>query len=354
MFTLRIPACLIIVALLVASCGGSAPTGAASQAPTASQAQDVTPKFGPDGKLMPLADGFPSEPLKLWAAFPPGNTEDVLNVVVASIAKKYSPVPIETQARDSGPTRYYDLVGYLRNQRGGLDGYHMFSIAAFGSTLYPYTIDGMQGRKYSDLAYIGNVEEAPFAFVVKKDSPYRTLADVEAFARQNPDRLVVVGSTTGSSLHSSALAWAKQAKLTFRFLPTDGAGQSQTTLLGGGAQLGLLTFDRTQHADLRTIAVTSDKRSELLKDVPNTKELGYNIPSGGFDGYATLPEVPASHRAWLEALVKRVTEDPELATRRPGYTIAFRPPAEMDAMRKQITDTFIALLDELGLVKNKP
>ena len=302
-------------------------------------------------RLAPLADGFPNRPITLWASFGPGHSDDIFNKIVAEIASDHSPVRIVTANYPQAGTRlHYGTVDYIALRPGGREGYHVIGGSYFGGTLRLLTRPELRERGLEDVLPLNIMESAPYVFVVHRDSPFQTLRDVEEWARQHPGELTVVASTAGSGLHITASAWARQAGVRFRFLPTDGAGQSQTTLLGGGAQLAVLTFDRGIHSDLRVLAVSGDTRASSLPDVPAVSELGYRIPSGSERGFMTHPDVPAERVRWLNALFEKVVNDPRFKERRPGMDVVWREGAQVEAVQREMVETFTPILQELGLL----
>lgn len=343
---------LLIVAmmLVVASCGGDSTADSSTDttaAPTTTTAAPTTTTEASD-VLAPLADGFPDHQLTLWNAFEPGHTDDLFNVIVADIARKYSPVPIVTASQPSGSRLQYGLVRFLRGQAGSEDGYQIYAVSWFGGTLRPYTVEALADAELTDLQPINSMLQAPFVALVPLDSPFETLTDVAEFARANPGELTVVGSGAGSGLHSTALVWADQEGIEFRFIPTDGAGESRNVLAGGGAQLGFVTFQPGLDQTFKILAVTGDQRVSIWPDVPTTSELGFKVPAGSFRGVGTVPGIPDEHLQWINNLLEKVFNDPAFGEQMPGFELIYTGPAEMAELRQSIVDTFVPVLETAG------
>lgn len=347
---------VLAVMFLLVACGG----GDSESEPTAADdaAQETETAAGESeaeasGKLEPLSDGFPDRRITLWNAFEPGHTDDLFNTVVADVGRDISSVPLVTESHPSGSRLQYGLVDFLNGQAGAQEGYHVFAISYFGGSLRPFTVEALADAELADIQPINMMVEAPFVFVAPKDSQFESLEDVEVYAKENPGELTAVGSGTGSGLHSTLLVWANQAGVEVRFIPTDGSGESKNTLLGGGAQLGVLTFEPGMEKELKVLAVTGDEAPSTMPDAPTTTDLGYTIPAGSFRGFGTLPDVPQEHIEWLNDLFKRVAEDPAFAEQQEGLEIVYRGPDEAEKMRQQIVDTFIPVLEEAGLTHDQ-
>lgn len=352
----------LVLALVLAACAG---TDAADETTTTTAAQattiapaDTTTTTAPETTttaapedttvLQPLEDGFPDRRITLWNAFEPGHTDDLFNVIVADIARKYSPVPLITDSHPSGSRLQYGLVEFLRGQAGAEDGYHPYAISYFGGSLRPYTVDALADADLTDIQPINSMVQAPFVFVAPLNSPFESLEDVATFARENPGELTAVGSGSGSGLHSTLLVWGAQEGVDFRFIPTDGAGESRNTLAGEGAMFGCVTFQPGMDETLKILAVTGPDRVSTWPDVPATGELGLNIPAGSFRGLGTLPGIPAEHLDWLDQLFQRVFADPAFAEEMPGFELTYHGPEETAALRQDIVDTFIPVLEDAG------
>ena len=356
----------VIIMLLAAACqsgSGESPSVAAQGSADASTAAaSAAPSSGEpasseaatadlpelvDGKLPPLEDGFPDSPITLWSAFEPGHADDLFNNTVSQIAADYSPVRITTQANPMGPHLHYDLVDFLRDQQLAEEGYHAYSIGWFGLTVRPYTIESLAEAEITDLQPINIMEDVPFVFAVRSDSPHESLEDVAAAAAET--EMNAVASSAGSGLHSSLLVWAAQEELTFNFVPTDGSGQSKQTLLGEGAELAVLVYEPGLEDEVKILAVTGGRPVSTLPDVPTTEELGFNIPSGSYRGYGTLPEVSEEHRQWLDDLFRLVVADERFAEQRPGFEIVHQDAEEVAALRENVLDVFIPVLVDAGV-----
>lgn len=304
-----------------------------------------------DGVVQPLDDGFPEQPITMWNAFDPGHTDDLFNQVVASIGREMSPVDINTDSAPQGPALQYGLVEFLETQPDYDQGYHVYAISYFGSSLRPETVDVLEDNELEDLQPINAMVQAPFVMATNPDDDrFETLEDVEEFARENPGELTTVGSSAGSGLHSSLLVWADQADIEFEFLPTDGAGESRTVMLGGGADLAMLTFDPGMGEEVNLVAQTGDQSASTLEgEVPTTAELGYEIPAGSFRGVGTVPGVPEERMQWLEDFYRAIAESPEFEEEMEGFEIVYMDAEETQELRQEIRDTFIPVMEEAGL-----
>jgi len=114
--------------------------------------------------------------------------------------------------------------------------------------------------------------------VVPASSPHKSVADVIAFHKGNPGKMTFASSGNGSSDHLTAeLFWA-QTGTTGTHVPYKGGAPAVSDLLGGQVDASFTNINAVvQHVHagkLRALAITSDKRSPLLPDVPTLAEAG--------------------------------------------------------------------------------
>jgi len=306
-----------------------------------------------DGKLAKLADGFPSRPITLWNTFEAGHTDDLLNKAFAEAARKYSPVAIVTDTRPApGPVSWYGHVEFLNGRPHAKDGYDLYAISWAGATVRPWTVQQLAKAELTTLKPVGVVEQAPFVFAVAKDSPYATLADVEAAAKQDPGKLRAVAGETGSLIHSTLAVWQAANgldKSAIRFIPTGGSGEALTVMRGGGADLAVLTYSAGITDQLKVLAVSGEQPFAGLPDVPVAQAGGKPIPVGSERGFGAVPDAPQEHLDWFYQLMRKVAADPDFQQRQKGFDFNVRDATWVEGYRQQIVRTVIPVLEANGL-----
>ena len=167
----------------------------------------------------------------------------------------------------------------------------------------------------SELEPIANVVTDPGIIVVAKDSPYKTVEDFLKAAKENPGKLTVGNSGVGGDDFFTTLIFEKASGLKFQMIPFEGDGPSWQAAMGGKIDASFnnlgITYPQIKAGNLRPLAIFTEKRYELIPDVPTMKELGYNVVSGSSRGYSAPKGIPTEARDALIAAFKKMAEMPE-------------------------------------------
>ncbi|HEV2571781.1 MAG TPA: tripartite tricarboxylate transporter substrate binding protein [Beijerinckiaceae bacterium] len=141
--------------------------------------------------------------------------------------------------------------------------------------------------------------EAPLAFVVHPSVPAKTLDELVAWIKTKPGQLSYASFSPGTPSHFFGFQLNQRFGLDLSHVPYRGSGPQTIDLVAGHALLGFTQINNTvpqiKQGNLRAIAVTGEKRSPLLPDVPTFAELKH-------------PEFTAS--IWFGLLVKKGTPQP--------------------------------------------
>lgn len=303
-----------------------------------------------DGKLPQLEDGFPDAPITLWAAFPAGHGDDLLNRKVAEIASKYSPVRIAVDTFEAGPNMSFALLdNYLPNLPRAQEGYHIHTANWLGMAVRPYSTETTAKYEQDFLTPINGIMYRPFVYATPLDSEWDSLEDVVEAAHADPDGYRFCAGTSTSTVTLAGYSWMDQADVEMTFVPSDGSGAAQTLMLGGGCEFSTWTYIPGMEENYKLLAITGNERNPALPDLPTLKELGYQSVGGSLSGYGILPQVPEEHVEWFNALFQMVVEDPELAKAYQGADIRFYTAEQVREAMDADIDAFYPLLEDLDM-----
>jgi tripartite-type tricarboxylate transporter receptor subunit TctC len=129
-----------------------------------------------------------------------------------------------------------------------------------------------------DFAPVMLVGTAPMAITTGVMKPYKSFADVLAAAKAKPDTITVGNVGNGSLAHLATIVLNQAAGVKLVPVPYKGGGPLSLDTMGGQVELAMAsTAAQAQHVKggkMRALALTGDKRSSTMPDVPTLAELG--------------------------------------------------------------------------------
>lgn len=297
-----------------------------------------------------VAAEYPNKPLTYIICFNPGGESDITARIQEQPLKKYfgNDVIITYKIGGGGSIGWSELI------RSKPDGYTIAGHNLPHIILQPLE-RGKAGYNTLDLKNIYIFESTPDLLVVRQDSPFKTLKDLIEYAKKNPGVVTVggSGSSTANDLGTTMLNKAAGIKLTY--IPFGGTGSAVPALLGGHVT-ALMTYSTmgVQYAGkFRPLAIASEERMAVLKDVPTFKELGYNVVEGAYRGVAAPPGTPDAIVKKLAAVFDKVMRDPEVQKKmdQNGFKTEYMGPEASLALVKKKTVEYEAIMKELGRLK---
>jgi putative tricarboxylic transport membrane protein len=236
---------------------------------------------------------------------------------------------------------------------------HRIAIARTG--LLTNHIRGLSPINYTDMTPIAMVADDPMALTVRADSPIRSVGDLVARWRSDPQSLTTsLGSSSGSTTHFLVALVARSAGVNparLKVINPGGAATSVTQLLGGHIDMVSLAAGNTvahhKAGTLRMIGVAADKRLPALPEVPTIREQGIDVVQGGWTLIVGASGLTAAQTAYWEGLLERTVNHPEWkkaleADNSVWLFMKSQPTREF--LRKEY-ETDRGLLVELGMVK---
>jgi tripartite-type tricarboxylate transporter receptor subunit TctC len=282
---------------------------------------------------------WPDKPVRIVVPYAPGGTTDY---AARQIAQKLTEQTrqsfyVENKTGASG-TIGTDLVA-----KAAPDGYTLLTNDTTYAML-PSLFAKLPWDHASGLVPVTTIAQTPVVLVVGNASPFKTLAELVAYAQKNPGKLNFGSGGPGSSTHLSAELLKKEGKLFITHIPYKGAGEAMLGVVSGQVDL-LVTASPTaipqiKGGKLRALAITGDKRLASLPDVPTFKEAGlrgYTVTN--WFGLAAPKGTPPAIVDKLQAEIKKALADPALRERfaQQGAQPGGMSPADFAAFIKQET-----------------
>ena len=293
------------------------------------------------GSVGAATEEWPSKPMELVNPFSAGGAADVQARKLAELLSKElgQPMVVRNVTGAGGAIAYNKVV------KDKPDGYSMIWYSGAINTL---SANKQISFDYTAFDPIAGVGSETVAISVKKDAPWKDLKEFLAYAKQNPGKVTVGNSGTGSVTHMVPVALAKKAGVQLTHVPF-GVGLAVAALVGGkidaSSQHPAEILSQVKSGDARVLAVSGDKRISLWPDVPTFKEVGVDLAYDQWRGFAGPKGLPKNVVDKLSAALKKVVESKEWVEfaasvgSTPHYrdTAAFGSfVAEMDRVTKEI------------------
>ncbi|EHK54102.1 tripartite tricarboxylate transporter substrate binding protein [Allomesorhizobium alhagi] len=292
---------------------------------------------------------FPTKPMTYIIPFNAGGESDVSARYQQSVWKDVTEqdVVIQYQPGAGGAQAWSQL-----NQIEG-DGYTIMGINLPHTVLQP--MEGSVGYATDELTPVHYFHYTPNAIFVQKDSEFKTLEQLVAYAKENPGMVTFAGSGANSANNLGQAKFDKLAGITTTYVPFSGTGPSMTAILGGQTIAGFnyVTSGVNVGEDLRMLAVASDERLPAFPDVPTFKELGYDMAGGAYRGVAVPDSTPEELRQRISDIVQQINEHPDFKKKMEdgGFVLTDITYDKMDAFMEEMKAEYAAGAEALGIGK---
>jgi tripartite-type tricarboxylate transporter receptor subunit TctC len=169
-----------------------------------------------------------------------------------------------------------------------------------------------------DVRQVARIAFTPWILTVSAESPYLTVQDLIAAAKETPGEIEATISDIASADHYAWLKFSQLAGLGpygFRWVPQGGGAAKLRAMLAGESHIDMLLpsliADHVKDGKMRPLAVASEQRLEALPDVPTFKEAGIDLVEGLVVALYAPKAVPEEAIATLREALEKLKNDPE-------------------------------------------
>jgi tripartite-type tricarboxylate transporter receptor subunit TctC len=185
--------------------------------------------------------------------------------------------------------------------------------------IFTHVYDKLGYDPVADFVPISQVATFDLAIAVGAKVPSRSLSELVAWLRANPNETTYGSPAAGSLPHFLAVSFAQATKVDLHHVAYKGNSQAIIDLIGGHLPL---FFTSTQDlvethkaGQLRVLATSGAQRSRALPEVPTFMESGYRISGEGWYGVYAPAKTPTEIVAQLNASIVTAVKEAKLRDR---------------------------------------
>ncbi|WP_223567245.1 tripartite tricarboxylate transporter substrate-binding protein [Agrobacterium tumefaciens] len=279
--------------------------------------------------LSASAQNYPERNITMVVPFAAGGpTDTVARLVAESMSKDLGQQIIVENVGGAGGT-----LGAGRVASSDPDGYtvllHHIGMATSATLYRKLAYDTLNAFEY-----VGLVTEVPMTILSRKTLETKDLKGLIEYAKANKDKVTVANAGIGAASHLCGMLFMSAIETPLVTVPYKGTGPAMTDLLGG--QVDIMcdqttnTTKQIQGGTVKAYAVTTDKRLDVLPDVPTVVEAGLpKLEVGIWHGIYTPKGTPAEINEKLSKSLQVALKDKNVAAR--FAELGTTPSSESDA-----------------------
>jgi tripartite-type tricarboxylate transporter receptor subunit TctC len=295
-------------------------------------------------------DKYPVKPIRLLTPFAPGGGSDILARLIAPQLPFGNQVIVENRPGGGG------TIGAGIAVNAAPDGYTLILVS--GSYGANAALHKLPYDSVTDISPIVLIGTTGLLMSMHPTVPMKTVKDVIAYARANPNKLNFGSAGTGGLGHLAGELFKLETKVQFTHVPYKGSGPVMNALLSGEVDSSFSSLvpsiPHVKAGRLRAIAITTAKRNPALPDTPSVGETvkGYDVTHWyGIWGPKNLPKEIVTR--WNQEVSKIIRSDSVrkfLASE--GLEAAGGPPEEFRDRIKNDSEKWIRVVKEARIVVN--
>jgi len=291
---------------------------------------------------------YPERPIKMivpWAAG--GDTDNIFRPFAPLLQKQLGqPVVIANVGGASG------TKGAKEAKESPADGYTLYAVHDYIHSTY---WAGVADVNYTDFEPICLISSTASVLTASPKTPWKNWQEFLADAKKRPGQ-ITVGATLASTSHFFPALIEKNTGIKFKYVSYEGLAPRMNAILGGHVDLtdsNLTQKGKVEAAQLKFLAIATEKRHPEMPNIPTLKELGVNVVYDVNRGLMVPKGTPADIIGKLGSACAVAAKDPEFAKamKLQGTDVRYMDRAAYGAWLKKNDDLNHQLAKDLGLLK---
>ena len=293
---------------------------------------------------------YPDRVINVIVAYSPGGGTDLIARAIAPFVEKYlgggAKIAVVNRAGAGGE------IGFAALANAAPDGYTL----GFVNTppLLTIPIERTAQFSWQRFDYLGNIIDDPCNFSVHTDTDIKDLKQLAAYAKANPGAVTVGTTGIGSDDHLAMLLFGRAAGVQLRHIPFKGSADVRAAIAGKQITVAAINIGEALQyqkggTPLRNLVQMSPGRTNLVPELPNAREQGFDIEMSSLRGMVGPKGLPPEIRERLVRAIERSVADPEFQAKAVQFfsPLRYLAPVQYEALVREADVTYRALWKEL-------
>jgi len=295
---------------------------------------------------------WPTKPITLIIPFATGGTTDIIG---REVGQKLSEALKQPVLIDNRPGAGGNLAAGLVS-KAAPDGYTLL-LSTVAHAMAPGLYKSLSYNFIQDFEPVGMVATTPNILIINPKLPAKTLPELIAYIKANPNTVNFGSAGSGSTEHLSGELFKSMTNLQITHIPYKGGAPMMTDLMGGQIQMAIETSPSAtphiQSGKVRALGVTSLNRSSVFPDVPTLNEAGvkgYEVTT--WFALMAPKGLSPNVQSRLTTELAKVLKDPDLLKRfvEQGVTPGNMKSTQLGEFIKVETNKWAKVVKESGAV----
>jgi tripartite-type tricarboxylate transporter receptor subunit TctC len=256
---------------------------------------------------------YPTRPIHIVVGFTPGGGNDVLARIAGQKLSESLGQPVIIDNKPGGGA----IVATEYVAKSAPDGYTLLVGASGAMAVNPAVYARLPYDSLRDFIPLSELGSFPLFLIVNASSPIKSVAELVAYAKANPDKTNYSSSSTAFQLVTELFKQKTGAPM--QEIPYKGANDSVMAVISGQVTATIAdagpASGQIKGGQVRALAVATPKRSEDLPDIPTMKEAGAEVDAVLWSGIFAPKNTPPAIARKLEGEFMRIARLPDVVAR---------------------------------------
>src|SRR5882757_8755432 len=305
------------------------------------------PAFGQQDE----AADYPNRPVKIIVSVPAGGGVDTVTRIFAAGLQRRLGQPFVIENRGGGGGNIGAEAAYVADP----DGYTLLATQPA-----PITSNAALYKKLNfdpaALEPVAVMSKIPNVLLVRPDFPAKTAQEFIAYAKANPGKVTYASQGPGTTSHLTAELFTKETGTKMLHVPYRGTGPALNDLIAGHVDFMFMELASAHKlhdgGKSRILAVATDKRLDILPDIPTLIEVGLaDFVSDTWNAISAPPKTPAPIIAKLNRTINDILNEPDTKARFRELNLmaAGGSPQDMAKLKKEETERWTKVIRDAGI-----